>query len=147
MTLERIKSLITEFLIETLVHERNGFEKREYFIVSRLLWAIQHYPSFTIPLTRVGVLIDSGDYCEEYVIRLDEDLLWVGMDGIERTPCGSDSYENEYLNLSNDKVFKQLQEYSEIEIKYDIEDWLLHTKQFLSDSYCRITIECYDPEE
>lgn len=53
MELEEIKDRICSILIDVLSNENNGFEKRKYYIVSRLLWAIKSYPQFKIPSTRI----------------------------------------------------------------------------------------------
>ncbi|MBC8006366.1 MAG: hypothetical protein H7X84_12900 [Verrucomicrobia bacterium] len=145
MKLDEIKELLCLVLMDILVDKKNRFEKREYFIVSRLLKAIHHFPLYRIPFTRVGLLIDHESYLEEYVIRFDDDILWIGMDGIERTPCGSDSYENECLNFSHSHDAKLYQLNPDFEFN-DINEWFQHAMDFISCDECKITLECYDPE-
>lgn len=145
MKLDEIKELLCLVLMDILVNERNGFGKREYFIVSRLLRAIKHYPLCSIPSTRVGLLIDYESYLEEYVIRFEEDILWIGMEGIERTPGGSDSYEKEYLNQSHSHDAKLHQLNPDVEFS-DINGWFQEAQNALLDDECKITLECYDPE-
>ncbi|HET6555717.1 MAG TPA: hypothetical protein VFG54_00290 [Prolixibacteraceae bacterium] len=145
MKLDDIQEILSLILIDILVDERNGFEKREYFIVSRLLKAIKNYPLIGIPDTRVGLLIDHESYLEEYVIRFQDDILWVGMEGFERTPMGADSYENEDLNLSHTTVETLYKSNPDFEYN-DINSWYVKALDFLASDECKITLECYNPQ-
>lgn len=145
MKLDDIKEILSLILIDILAEERNGFGKREYFIVSRLLKAITNYPLIGIPETRVGILYDYECYLEEYVISFQKDILWVGMEGLERTAMGSDSYENEYLNLSHSTVGTLYNSNPDFEYD-DIYSWYVKALDFLTSDECKITLECYNPQ-
>lgn len=145
MKLKEITELLSSILIDILVDERNGFEKREYFIVCRLLHAIKNYPLFGVPSTRIGLLMDYSSYVEEYVIRFQDDILWVGLEGFERTAMGSDSYERESLNFSHSSDGKLYHSNPDFEFD-DISSWYLDAQDALSSDECKITLECYDPE-
>ncbi len=145
MKLEKIKELLSLILIDILIDERNGFEKREYFIVCRLLHAIKNYPLFEIPSTRIGLLMDYSSYVEEYVIRFQDDILWVGLDGIERNAMGSDSYQKESLNFSHSSDVELFNSNPDFEFD-DISSWYKEALETLSSDECKITLECYDPE-
>lgn len=145
MKLEVIKELLGLILIDILANEKNGFEKKEYFIVCRLLHAIKNYPLLRIPSTRIGLLMDYSSYVEEYVIRFQDDTLWIGMDGIERTAMGSDSYQKESLNFSHSSDVKLFNSNQDFEFD-DISSWYKEAMETLSSDECKITLECYDPE-
>jgi hypothetical protein len=139
-----MKELLGLILIEILVDEKNRFEKREYFIVCRLLNAIKNYPLFRIPSTRVGLLLDHVSYMEEYLIRFEDDILWVGMEGVERTAMGSDSFERESLNLSHSFDGQSCNSNIDSEF-HNILLWFNEARETLSLAECKITIECHNP--
>lgn len=143
MKIDEIKSIINSILIDIMVYEKNGFEKREYYIVSRLMWAIDNYPQFEIPYTSVSIFKDYNSYTEEYNIRFQDDILWVGVQGLERSPCGSDLYENENINISHDEAFSQLT----INPNYEFDDlviWYEEAKQKLESGDYSIVLEYYN---
>lgn len=108
MKIEDVRALILEIIIDILIHEKNNFGRQEYKTVSELLWVIENYPQFGIYETRIGLQIDNGDVFEEVVIRFEKDILWLGVEGVERTTMDPDSYEREYLNESHDNLFHRL---------------------------------------
>jgi len=145
MKLEKIKELLSLILIDILVNEQNGLKKKEYFIVCRLLHAIKNYPLYGIPSTRIGLSMDYSSYVEEYVIRFEDDILWIGVEGIERTAMGSDSYQKESLNISHSSDVKLFNSNQDFEFD-DISSWYKEARETLSSDECKITLECYDPE-
>lgn len=46
---------------------------------------------------RIGIEINSSDGTQELVLRINEELLWLGVEGIWRSDYGSDSYETVYF--------------------------------------------------
>jgi hypothetical protein len=138
MNLKEIKENLTKIIIEILVTQENKFTARDYFITSRLLWALQDYPNRDIPDIRLSIMIQNDDrICEELVIRWEHNFLWLGSEGFTRSPYGSDSFENCVLHHYFDE---------EIEIsEYDIKNWCRDFLELASDPNNQVLIESYDP--
>ncbi len=144
--LETIKSKLTESLVLILSNDKNSFNSDEYKASCKLVNKIIHYPDLSCPerfFVRIGVLIDSGRNVQEYVIRFDNEILWLGMEGIERTGFGSDSYEKEVLSLWHENVINGSESLAEIEIEQIIE-WQKDISELLLMDKCEITIENYE---
>lgn len=139
----RLQISVRDVLLNVMIDANNQFEKREYFILSQLLWAIDNYPAFGIPYTRLGIVKDHGSYLKEMVIRFEETFLGLGMEGIERTAMGSDSYEKEYLSIFHGEAFKKKKENLPIGLGA-LESWYKDSKEFISSNDVRYTIEYFE---
>lgn len=138
MNLKELKENLTKIIIEILVTQQNKFTARDYFVTSRLLWALQEYPTRNIPYIRLSIMIKNDDrVCEEFVIRWEQNFLWLGSEGFTRSPYGSDSFENCVLHHQFDE---------EIEISaYDTKNWCRDFLELASDPNSQVLIESYDP--
>jgi len=134
---------IRDILLNIMIDDKNEFDKKQYFILSQLLWGIDNYPSFGIPFTRFGILVDEGSYYYEMVIRFEEDFLWLGKEGAERTGMGSDSFEKEYLYLDHKEAFEKIENYEPIDLGSFFE-WYEDSKQLIGEEGIRYTIEYLD---
>lgn len=137
-----LKEAIRDVLLNIMILPGNKFEKREYFILSQLLWAVDNYPNFTIPFTRFGMLTRYDGYIEELAICFDNSILELKLDGIEVTQAGSDSFETIYLSLGHDDVVRMMKEGSSIDLQ-DLETWYSESKQLIGDSDVEFTFEYY----
>jgi hypothetical protein len=134
---EELIENLTKIIIEILVNQKNKFTAREYFIASQLLWAFQDYPKRYIPDIRLSIIIKNDDrVCEEFVIRWEQDFLWLGSEGFEKSPYGTDSFENCVLHHQFDE---------ELVINADdIKNWCNDFLEYASDSNNQALIESYN---
>lgn len=136
-----LKSGIRDVLLRILIDPKNQFEKKDFFIVSQLLWGIESFPKVEIPYTRLGVVIDHGSYLEEMVIRAEIDSQILSLEGIERTGYASDSYEKEFITLNYDHV-ECPRETLVVDLN-KLNDWCKETIGFIEDEEKRYTIEYF----
>lgn len=144
--LDALKQKLTETLILILSNDKNNFSSHQYKASCKLVNEIINYPAKNCSekfFVRIGVLIDSGRYVNEYVLRFSGEILWVGLEGIERTGAGSDSYEKEVLSLWHDNITDGSETFSEVEIE-EISEWQKDISELLLMDKCEITIENYD---
>lgn len=128
---------LTKIIIEILVTQKNIFTAREYFLTSQLLWAFQDYPKRYIPDIRLSIKIKNDErVCEEFVIRWEQDFLWLGSEGFERSHYGSDSFENCVFHHQFDEEL--------VINEVDIKNWYNDFLEYASDSNYQVLIESYD---
>jgi hypothetical protein len=142
-SIKEFQSGIRDILLTAMIDPQNKFNKKEYFILSKLLWGIDNYPQFGIPYTRFGVMIDYKDHYYEMVIRFEDDILVLSKEGAERTPMGSDSFERIYLMLNHKEVFELVKSKQEIDFS-DVFEWYSETKELMSLEDVTYTIEALD---
>lgn len=142
-SLEEFQSAIRDILLAAMTNPQNKFGKREYFILSQLLWGIDNYPQFGIPFTRFGVMVDYKDHYYEMVIRFEDDILVLSKEGAERTPVGSDSFERIYTMLNHNEVFELVKNKQEIDFS-DVFEWYSDTKRLISLEEVTYTLEYLD---
>lgn len=138
----RLKDAIRDVLLNIMILPGNKFDKREYFILSQLLWAVDNYPNFTIPFTCFGMLTRYDGCIKELAICFDNSILELKLDGIEKTQAGSDSFDKIHLRLGHDDVARMIKEGSPIDLQ-DLETWYSESKQLLIDSVVEFTFEYY----
>lgn len=86
---------------------RNELNKKSIRDISYLIWSIDHFgaksPDAEI---RVGIEIPWYDDFQELVFRFNGDVFWIGVEGIQRSLAGSDSYQIEYFKGYSDWSFE-----------------------------------------
>lgn len=141
MRLDETKEIISTVLMKILIYENNGFDKRQFYIVNRLLWAIKNYPTIIIPSTRIGILLDNYTR-KEYVVRFEEDILWVGIVGRDGSrDTGGHDYTKEYFHTSHQEI---IDNQCVNECSDNLIGWQNDAIESLDSNMYKITIECYD---
>lgn len=131
---------IRDIFLSAMIYQKNKFEKKDYFILSQLLWGIDNYPSFGIPYKRFGIWVDENSSYYEMVIRFEKEFLWLGKEGAERTAMGSDSFEKEYLHLAHNEAFQKNQLNETINLG-ELEEWYAESNELIETEKVRYTIE------
>ena len=126
-----------------MLDANNLFEKREYYIMSQLLSAIDNYPFKNIPFTRFGILCDEETYYYELVIRFDDQILILAKEGAERTGMGSDSFETEFLQFEQAEIRKALKSNDPINMQ-NFTEWFEQSKELIAGGGIGYTIEYLD---
>lgn len=93
---DKARSLIVEKL-NCLIF-RKELTKESIKNIAYLIWAIDHFGRIEPDAEmRVGIGIPGNEDFQELVIRINEEVFWLGIEAIHRTGAGSDSYEIEYF--------------------------------------------------
>src|SRR5690554_401311 len=101
MKIEEIKSKIRLLLLEFMLVRR--LDANEYKHFTYILWSIEHFPDkYPDQTIRMGLGQIENELMEEIVIRINDEVLWLGREGVERSEYGADSYEKEMLMVYSD---------------------------------------------
>jgi hypothetical protein len=133
-----LKNIIRNVILQILIYPHNNFDARSFRTICQLLNAIEKYPNKIIPETRLALQLDHESYLEEMVIRFDADFIWLGLDGIERTAMGSDSYERIYA-----MIYRKETALINANLLYCSEKWAEKMFEFLECENLTIEIEYY----
>ena len=102
---DQARSLAVEYLYKIMF--RNELNKKSIRDIAYLIWAIDNFgvksPHAEV---RVGIEISWYDDFQELVIWVGEDVFWIGVEGIQRSLSGSDSYQIEYFKGFPDWSFE-----------------------------------------
>jgi hypothetical protein len=109
----------------------------------QLIEALTFFPQVRYPFIRVGLLIENNERMAiELVLRYDDDFgIWVGSEGIDRTPTGSDSWEEVAATWEFDEVIE-----SYCVSMQNFESWCRDFAEGIDNPESQLTIECYDPQ-
>src|SRR5690554_1277996 len=102
--MEKIKSKVRLLLLELMLVRRLNANEYKHF--TYLLWAIENFPDrYPDQTIRMGLGENENEPIEEIVIRINDEVLWLGREGLERTEYGTDGYEKEMLMVySNGEI-------------------------------------------
>lgn len=133
--------MLSDILSDILYCKSDLLNVNTFTVISRALWFIKNFPSQTIPFTRIGlIVVENERQLEEYVIRIEEDFIWLGIEGIERTEYGSDSYEVCKYHYSIEEV--NIKTGLNADAKFDdITEWYLMFKECIIDTSTTVLIE------
>ena len=138
--LSTFKANIRKVILASMLDANNLFEKREYYIMSQLLSAIDDYPFKNIPSTRFGILCNEERDYYELVIRFDDEILILAKEGAERTGMGSDSFEIEFLQFDQAEIRKAVKRNDPINMQ-NFTEWFEQSIELIEGGGITYTIE------
>jgi hypothetical protein len=135
---------IKGIIIAILADEHNKFDKLEFQVTSRLLWAIDMYPVIRIPTIMLGIHCDYDENnFYDLVISLDEDELILSKIGSEGSEYYGGTYSYNYVCVWNKDA------HNAENIEYELgrlEDWYHEAYDLIGNEETSYTIECWEPE-
>ena len=138
--LDFIVTHIRQNMIDLLIHPDNGFKRREYMAVCHLLWFIDNFPFVKISPIRIGLAQTIGNNLLEWIIHYDDDVLKMGLEGIERTNAGSDSFERYYNVIDHPVKIDELDlniDFESFEVWFKEFQWLLNEDELIIPFNCQ----------
>ena len=92
----KVRELAKDNLFKILFTRK--ISKKSQKDIAYFIWAIDNFGHrFPDAEIRIGIEVqENGDF-QELVLRINEEILWIGLEAIHRTGIGSDSYEVEYF--------------------------------------------------
>lgn len=139
-TLDKVRSALIELLYRLIF--KKSLKKKKIKAISYFIWSLDYFGVVGNDAeVRIRIEINNSDGTQELVLRINEDLLWLGVEGIWRSNWGSDSYETVYFIGFPDGTYEEILEDSssderlnefikvfeevllEDRIKLDIEYW------------------------
>ncbi|PSL02238.1 hypothetical protein CLV48_11020 [Cecembia rubra] len=95
-TWDKARSELTRMLYMLLF--KKGLKKKQVKAISYFIWSLDYFGVVNNDgEIRIGIEQNLGEGSRELVLRINEDVLWLGIEGSYKSDFGSDGYEIAYF--------------------------------------------------